>query len=85
MGVNRNFPRAYRHASKNFQGIGFPDTMVEQTFDMVIYCMLHGASNMVMGEAMRALVEQDKIEIGMGTPFIKIPFEKLVHRQPKHG
>ena len=85
MGVNRNFPRAYRHASKIFQGIGFSDTMVEQIFDMVIYCMLHGASNMLTGEAMRALVEQAKIEIGMGTPYIKILFETLVHGQPKHG
>ena len=35
MGVNWDFPRAYRHVSKMFQMIDIPEIMVDQMIDMV--------------------------------------------------
>ena len=49
MGVNRNFPRVYRHASKMFLGMRLPDINVECTFVMVSYCMMHGTSDKLTG------------------------------------
>ena len=48
--------------------------MVDQTISMVGYCMMHGTSYTLTGEAMRASEEQVQMEIGMGTPFVKLPF-----------
>ena len=53
MGVNQNLPWAYCHVSKMFQGMGIPEIMVEQTIAMVIYCIMHGKSDMLTGEEMR--------------------------------
>ena len=54
MGVNRNFHRAYRHASKMFQGMGLPEIKVDQIIDMVSYCMMHGTSDTLKRDAIRA-------------------------------
>ena len=42
--VNRNFPQAYRHASKTFQGIGFTEIKAKHKISMVSYFMMHGTS-----------------------------------------
>ena len=52
MGVNINFPRAYRHASKFFLGV------VEETIYIVSYCMMYGTLDTLTGEVMKALTEQ---------------------------
>ena len=77
LGSNINLPRAYRHASKIFQGMGFPEIVVEQKIAIVNYCMIYGISGMLMGKAMRASAEQIQIKIGMGTPFVQLPSEKF--------
>ena len=77
MGVNRDFPRYYRHESKMFQVMGLPEIMVEQPIYMVGYCMLHGTSNTLKVEEMRYSVEQVQMDIGMGTPFLRLHFDKF--------
>ena len=77
MGVNQNLPWAYCHVSKMFQGMGISEITVYQTIATVSYCMIHGTSDTLTGESMRALVEQVQTEIGMGTAFVKIPLEKF--------
>ena len=44
---------------------------------MVSYCMMHGTSDTLTGEAMRSSEEQFQMKIGMGTPFVQLPFEKF--------
>ena len=59
--------------------------MIEHTIDMVSYCVMHGTSDTLTGEAMRASAEHVKIEKGMGTPFIQLPFEKFGTWKTEHG
>ena len=77
MVVNRNYPLAYCHVSKMFQGMSLQEIMIKQKITMVSYCMMHGTSDTLTGEEMRALAEQVHMEIGMGTPFIQPPFKKF--------
>ena len=51
--------------------------MVDQTIYIVGYFTMHGTSYKLTGEARRALGEQVHMEIGMGTPFVKLPFNKF--------
>ena len=60
-----------------FQIMGIPDIMVEQMIAMVSYWMMHGTSDTLTGEAVRALAEQVHMEIGMGTPLVQLPYEKF--------
>ena len=70
MVANRNFYWAYHHSSKMFQEMDYPEFKIEQKISMVSYCMMHGTSNRLTGEAMRALAKQVQMEIGMMTPFL---------------
>ena len=61
-----------------FQGVGLPEIKFDQTISIVSYYMMHGISDMFTGEAIRASAEQVQMEIVMGTPFVQLPFQKLV-------
>ena len=54
MVFSRNFSRAYCHASKIFHWVDLQEIKVEQTISMTSYCMMHGTSDTLMGEEMRA-------------------------------
>ena len=77
VGVNHDLLWAYRHAFKMFQWMGLREINIEQTIDVVGYCMIHCTSYTLMGEAMRSLEEHVQMEIIMGTPFVQLPFDKL--------
>ena len=81
MGVNHNFPWAYLNVSKIFREMGPSEIMFGQMIDVVGYCMMHWTSDTLTGEAMRYSAEQVQIEIGMGTPFVQIPFKSLLRGQ----
>ena len=44
---------------------------------MISYCMMHVTSDMLAGEAIRALAEQVQMEMEIGTSFVQLPFEKF--------
>ena len=77
IGVDRNLPKEFRHATLMFQGLGLPEVVVEQTIEMVGYFLMHGAADTLTGEAMRASSEQVQIEVGVGQQFLVLPSKRF--------
>ena len=79
LGVNRNIPRVFLHATVRHQGLGLPDSHLEQTIAQLAYFTMHISINTLLGDNMRASTEQLQLEVGVGAQFLRLSYSKIAY------
>lgn len=76
LGANRNFPKVFRHGPPELQGLDMPQPDVEQGIYHITAIMEHGVIDGLLGETQRTALEQTQLEVGTGTFFLELDFDK---------
>ena len=75
VGVNRNFPLAYRHAPMALPGLGLLQIRVEQLIGQICQILIHGAIDSTTGSLLCISFEQAQLEVGISIPFLEASYD----------
>jgi len=74
LGAVRSFPKVFRYAPTELQGLGLPHAKVEQEIDHLKKILTHGAIDTPTGTLLQATLEQAQLEIGFSQSFLELPY-----------
>ena len=79
LGLNEHFPRALLHGPTDLGGLGVPSAWAETLAEKLAYFVHHVRIDDDVGQQFKVSVAIAQLEVGVGTPFFQLPFERWGH------
>jgi len=73
LGAVHSFPKVYRYAPMELQGLALHPAKVEQEINHIHKILTHGAIDIPTGILFKAMLKQAQLEVGSREPFLSLP------------